>query len=417
MQHHYWITKQTLSQKLGRKEDECIVASDAELDTKLELLRNIQISCTLIQRIIEKYQESVCYLSQEINSMGRFLKENSNEDKTRVANVMLSIGKNLIFCAQEQLALHEPLTRFHKELETFRQRAIGDTLKNVLAMEKARTEYRAALSWMKNVSRQLDPDTSKQLEKFKKVQSQVRRGKENFDKLALDCLQKVDLLAAARCNMLNQTLSFYHNKLLQCTKKTTKIFITVEENVECSDKVLLEIQTQMSRDHNFENYCPHNNEQEELLFTERKTLIHEAISGTAIVQLKGIVNEFDLTETRKSSLTPDEYHNPSEKNLFTNCKTELDNNCVNHFNCEEESGFNSNFKNADNFLSSSILLESLTTITPESKTWMRTVLEDKNNVQPTNTNHNTKSWMTIFEELDPLSNQTEDRLMQHKNSC
>jgi hypothetical protein len=60
MQHQFWITKQTLSRKLGRKEDECIVSSDAQLDAKLELFRNIQMSCTLIQRIIDKYQESIC---------------------------------------------------------------------------------------------------------------------------------------------------------------------------------------------------------------------------------------------------------------------------------------------------------------------------------------------------------------------
>ncbi len=36
-------------------------------------------------------------------------------------------------------------------------------------MEKSRTEYRGALMWMKNVSQELDPDTYKQLEKFRKV--------------------------------------------------------------------------------------------------------------------------------------------------------------------------------------------------------------------------------------------------------
>lgn len=56
-----------------------------------------------------------------------------------------------------------------QEVETFRQRAIEDTLLNVTAMERQRTEYRAALSWMKNISQELDPDTHKQLEKFRKV--------------------------------------------------------------------------------------------------------------------------------------------------------------------------------------------------------------------------------------------------------
>jgi hypothetical protein len=54
-------------------------------------------------------------------------------------------------------------------VDTFRHRAIEDTLQNVNSMEKVRTEYRASLNWMKNVSQELDPDTYKQLERFRKV--------------------------------------------------------------------------------------------------------------------------------------------------------------------------------------------------------------------------------------------------------
>ncbi len=55
---------------------------------------------------------------------------------------------------------------------------------------------------MKNVSTELDPDTYKQLEKFRKVQAHVKLSKARFDKLKLDCLQKVDLLAASRSGFL-----------------------------------------------------------------------------------------------------------------------------------------------------------------------------------------------------------------------
>ena len=54
-------------------------------------------------------------------------------------------------------------------METFRQRAIEDTGLTVRNMERARTGYRGALMWMKNVSQELDPDTYKQLEKFRKA--------------------------------------------------------------------------------------------------------------------------------------------------------------------------------------------------------------------------------------------------------
>lgn len=227
MQHQFWVTKQALSRKLGKKEDECIVASDAELDAKLELFRSIQESCSYLQRVIDKYQERLCNLAQEENAMGRFLKDAGKQDKTRAGKMMSAVGKSLSYSGQQRLALRAPLGRLYQEVETFRQRAIEDTLQNVQAMEKARTEYRAALSWMKNISQELDPDTSKQLEKFRKVQTRVRQGKIAFDNLALDCLQKVDLLAAARCNMFSHALVLYQSTLLNFTKKSAQAYSTI----------------------------------------------------------------------------------------------------------------------------------------------------------------------------------------------
>ena len=68
-----------------------------------------------------------------------------------------------------RIALCPPLHRMEQEVDTFRRRAIADTLLTVSHMEKSRTEYRGALLWMKDVSMELDPDTYKQLEKFRKV--------------------------------------------------------------------------------------------------------------------------------------------------------------------------------------------------------------------------------------------------------
>ncbi|EZA48446.1 islet cell autoantigen 1 isoform X1 [Ooceraea biroi] len=227
MQHQFWVTKQALSRKLGKKEDECIIASDAELDAKLELFRSIQESCSYLQRVIDRYQERLCNLAQEENAMGRFLKDAGKQDKTRAGKMMSAVGKSLSYSGQQRLALRAPLGRLYQEVETFRQRAIEDTLQNVQAMEKARTEYRAALSWMKNISQELDPDTSKQLERFRKVQARVKQGKISFDNLALDCLQKVDLLAAARCNMFSHALVLYQTTLLNFTKKSAQAYSTI----------------------------------------------------------------------------------------------------------------------------------------------------------------------------------------------
>lgn len=71
MQHQFWVTKKSVLRKLGGKEDECIVASDAELDAKLELFRSISDSCIQLQRVIDLYQERLCVLAQEENALGK----------------------------------------------------------------------------------------------------------------------------------------------------------------------------------------------------------------------------------------------------------------------------------------------------------------------------------------------------------
>ncbi|OXU19408.1 hypothetical protein TSAR_004074 [Trichomalopsis sarcophagae] len=441
MQHQYWITKQTLSRKFGRKEDECIVSSDAQLDAKLELFRNIQTSCTLIQRIIDKYQESICCLAEETNSMGRFLKKHSEEDKTRAGDAMSAVGKSLVFCAQQQLLLHEPLMRFYQELETFRQRAIGDTLQNVIAMEKARTEYRAALSWMKNVSLQLDPDANKQLEKFKKVQDQVRRGKMTFDKLALDCLQKVDLLAAARCNMLNHSLSFYQNNFLTCTEKSAKTYSSVSKVFEnkygnrVSPEELHKATSADTKDNDSKKKSKKenkdsSNENTSLLIpdndispldntgvNELVTDFFEKMSDTSISKNSKSQNSAGLSSTDKDMSHDQEYYENLEKEFLSqyenSSSTDLLTNKTSYTDTPEMLW---NPDDEDLFLPRSLLKQSLKSANDTSKPEKKNTRADNNKTEQGNKNHSAKSWLDLFEELDPLSNNQMQKSSKNKNS-
>ncbi|XP_026471723.1 islet cell autoantigen 1-like protein [Ctenocephalides felis] len=219
--HQYWVTKQTVLRKLGGKEDECIVASDAELDAKLELFRSIAASCSVLQRVLEQYQERLCVLAQEENSLGNFLKEASKSHES-VRKHMSSSGKALCYQGQQRMQLRDPLMRLHEEVDTFKAKAVQDTRSTLGAMERARTKYRADLKWMKAVSAQLDPDTGRGLEKFRKAQNQTRQSKIRFDRLTLDCLEKVDLLAAARCNMFSHALIPYQSSLLSFFSKCSQ---------------------------------------------------------------------------------------------------------------------------------------------------------------------------------------------------
>uniref|UniRef100_A0A182KER4 AH domain-containing protein n=1 Tax=Anopheles christyi TaxID=43041 RepID=A0A182KER4_9DIPT len=222
-QHQFWVTKKAVQRKLGSKEDENIVASDGELDSKLELLQSVAESCSKLYRIIDQYQERVCILAQEENSLGKFLREVSKESPT-TGKMMSTTGKAISYCGQQRIAIRVPLLRLHHDLHTFKGRAIADTHHTIQLMEKERTEYRAALSWMKSVSIQLDPDTGRGLEKFRKAQRHVKAAKTKFDKYTLDCLEKIDLLAAARCNMFSHALVGYQNAILQFAKKTDETY-------------------------------------------------------------------------------------------------------------------------------------------------------------------------------------------------
>lgn len=160
--------------------------------------------------------------------MGRFLKDFGKMDKTRAGKIMIASGKALSYSSQQRLALRPSIVRLAEEVDTFRFRAIEDTSMTVSSMEKVRTEYRGALMWMKNVSTELDPDTYKQLEKFRKVQGHVKASKGKFDRLKVDCIQKIDLLAAARCNMYSHALITYQDALGEFAQKVGNTFTHVE---------------------------------------------------------------------------------------------------------------------------------------------------------------------------------------------
>uniref|UniRef100_A0AC11D3I7 Islet cell autoantigen 1 like n=1 Tax=Ovis aries TaxID=9940 RepID=A0AC11D3I7_SHEEP len=209
MQKKYWKTKQVFIKATGKKEDEHVVASDAELDAKLEVFHSIQETCTELLKIVEKYQLRLNVISEEENELGLFLKFQAERDTTQAGKMMDATGKALCSSAKQRLALYTPLSRLQQEVATFSQRAVSDTWTTINRMERARTEYRGALLWMKDVSQELDPDTLKQVEKFRKVQIQVRNSKTSFDKLKMDVCQKVDLLGASRCNMLSHSLATY----------------------------------------------------------------------------------------------------------------------------------------------------------------------------------------------------------------
>lgn len=174
-------------------------------------------------KIIEAYQDKLINQSIEEAEMSRFLKSQSTFDtRTRAGKMMSAVSKGQHFSSQQRTTLRLPLVRLANEVDTFRAQAIKDTLMTVRKMEQARTEYRGALLWMRNASSELDPDAGGKLEKFRRVQAQVKRTKARFDRLKGDVIQKIDLLAASRCNMFSHALVNYQHALILFWQKTAK---------------------------------------------------------------------------------------------------------------------------------------------------------------------------------------------------
>lgn len=178
---------------------------------------------------LERFQDRIWVLAHEESSMGRFLREAGKVDKTRAGTMLTASGKTMSFIANQRILLRNPLVRLYQDIETFQYRAVTDTYETIDKMEGARTGYRAALLWMKDISSKLDPDTYKQLEKFRKVQSHVRRCKARFEKIKIDTYQKIDMLSASRVNMLYHSLGLYQKEWLTFYEKSSKIMNEVDQ--------------------------------------------------------------------------------------------------------------------------------------------------------------------------------------------
>ena len=229
IEQKYWRSKQKVIEKLGKDQDEFVIAGDAEVDARLEAFQHIKLTCMQLMVAVECYQNKIFALSQDENEMGRFLRDQGTLDKTKAGKMMISVGKAQSFAAQQRLGLRASLARLFSELETFRFRAIQDTQITVTKMEQSRSDYRARLLWMADISKELDPDQNKRLDKFRDVQLQVKQAKTLFDKLKGDVVQKIDLLSASRCNLLSATLEPYQTAMIAFLSSTSKSYNEVFE--------------------------------------------------------------------------------------------------------------------------------------------------------------------------------------------
>lgn len=243
IQEKYWQARQKFLAKVEKKEDSCIVLSDSKLDSKLEIYRSIDKSCDHLIDILESYQNCLVVFANEENALGILLKECGKHDRTKAGKIMSLTGKSLTQSSHQRIRLYMPLLRLCQEMETFHSRAVEDTSDTVRKLESRRSQYRSSLLWMKDISEKLNPDVYRQLDKFRRVQNKVREDKRAFDSVQMDVVQKVDLLMASRCNLMNQILAPYQAILLETFDKNHNNFTSVEEIIKNEDLYEYEFKT------------------------------------------------------------------------------------------------------------------------------------------------------------------------------
>jgi hypothetical protein len=224
----YWETKQTFIQKLGKDQDEHVVASDSDIDLRLEQSRRVEASCHGLSTCIKKYQVTVSELVSKHNNLGYYLDNISHKEVTNVSKVMKDVGNIEKTTASSWSKVSPVLRQLSHDLDVFISRGLRDLSDSVKEMEKARKEHRAALLWLKKESGKLNnPDNSEQLANFRVAQVRVKETRERFERLKVDMAEKIEMVVVSRCNMLSKSLPTYQNGLLMFFEESSKELHTV----------------------------------------------------------------------------------------------------------------------------------------------------------------------------------------------
>ncbi|KAK6106228.1 Arfaptin-like domain family protein [Brugia pahangi] len=302
MRQQYWTAKQLIRKKLGKKEDEHLLASDAEFDTKISLFQFVQETSDQLLCCVDDYQHYLSELVQVEFELSKMLKENGGAEATAAGRIMIAVARVLALSVHHRLQIRNPLLRFFGELHVFTERAILDCSDTVDAAEKARTGYRGSLLWMKKTSKELDPDAENILEKFRTAQNVVRRNKEKLDSLKLDTLQKVDLLVASRYNLFSQLLESYQKLLYNYYEQTTLAYEKIYDFVSSRKHYEFEVLTDLLEP--LKEFACENDDQITTMERERKSLIeldHCEQEMEQVLQDLENLNGHDLLSNRTES--------------------------------------------------------------------------------------------------------------------
>uniref|UniRef100_A0A915MCC1 AH domain-containing protein n=1 Tax=Meloidogyne javanica TaxID=6303 RepID=A0A915MCC1_MELJA len=236
MKQAFWSAKQLLREKMGKREDEHILAADAELDLNLQQFYQIKESTKRLLDSKSKLHREVSFDFSDLSHLEFDIAElffDCKDEKKHLQRVMQMTANSFALCAKERQNLLLLIARFYHELNEFYERAVLDCAQSVEAVEKARLDYRGSLLWMKKCSDALDPELrdSNGLEDFRTVQNVVKTNKQKLDVLKEDITVKVDTLKKARIKLFDEILNDYKSVLFKFYEKTADEFTACTEEM------------------------------------------------------------------------------------------------------------------------------------------------------------------------------------------
>lgn len=379
-----------------------MVASDYDLDNKIELFEFIKTSSSDLLKTINKYQERQLKLSFEENELSEFLKEYSNSITQKSSKDAIDVCKCLMktissimrYSSKQRLQLQVPLDRLYNEIETYLKHAAKDTQETIKKMEATRTDYRGALLWIKDISQDLDPDLNmKRLEKYRRIQAQVKFSKEKFDLNKQNTLDKIDLFTASRSNMYSNVILAYLNNLCSYSRHLNNLFSQVANSINVNQlnyefNVVKELNQIVLNDQIDENKDKSNIIDDKSNETSNDVLVDlNEPSQFASNETEASSNDdFDFEKEWNNLFSNEE--SPSKQNdeiplIDLNTSTSVPNN---------DDGF-SVFNDLFNKNSNDLFVDNKTN-------------NEFNEYKKTESTNNRQKWFDLFVDLDPLNNQS-----------
>ncbi|KAL7672266.1 hypothetical protein ACOME3_007157 [Neoechinorhynchus agilis] len=198
---------------------------DDLFEAKLNLFKALKRSSLNLTRICGGYVrciDSICSIEDELSvHYGSFrgpswscdsqaVSDQERENHSRTIDTVLTVFSSILtMSSSARVSVKVPLVRLHNEVTTFHRKALMDTEQSMSRLMKLRTEFRASLAWLKEISKNdLNPEIPETLSQYQSVQNIVKERKDKYDEVKKDITEKIDMLCASRCNMFSKVLFF-----------------------------------------------------------------------------------------------------------------------------------------------------------------------------------------------------------------